>query len=127
MGKVRRPSKIVWLGSLLAVGLAIAIAWLLSVLFAPPLGLFSPLGLLWRCPDSVRGNFTFSRDGQLLGYRTPDEFVVRRTKDGREKFGEGSCLVTLFRFAFLCLLKTLWRFTTGGKNFWSSGNCETGK
>jgi hypothetical protein len=84
MGKVRRPSKIVWLGSLLAVGLAIAIAWLLSVLFAPPLGLFSPLGLLWRCPDSVRGNFTFSRDGQLLGYRTPDEFVVRRTKDGRE-------------------------------------------
>lgn len=78
MGKVGHPSKTLWVVSLLAVGLAIIIVWLLSFFLA------SPLGLLWRRSDFVRGDFTFSQDSQWLGYRTFDEFVVRRTKDGRE-------------------------------------------
>jgi hypothetical protein len=78
MGKVGHPSKTLWVVSLLAVGLAIIIVWLLSFFLA------SPLGLLWRRSDFVRGDFTFSQDRQWLGYRTFGEFVVRRTKDGRE-------------------------------------------
>jgi hypothetical protein len=78
MGKVGHPSKTLWVVSLLAVGLAIIIVWLLSFFLAPP------LGLLWRRSDFVRGDFTFSQDSQWLGYRTFGEFVVRRTKDGRE-------------------------------------------
>ncbi|MFA0758525.1 MAG: hypothetical protein PVTTEEND_001459 [Candidatus Fervidibacter sp.] len=76
MGQQRRRP--LWLGSLFAIGLAAPLAWLF--LSRPS----SPLRLLWRRPDAVRGDFTFSQDGQWLGYRTFDEFVVRRTKDGRE-------------------------------------------